>query len=133
MRLQDRVAFVTGAAQGIGAACARVFAEEGARVVVSDVNEVGGTPAIDGDVNLGIRHAEANLRLGDARHLLPRGQGLHRVVGDFPQIGTEDVGGDREAALSLAAAQRVLAQTLYLFESVALTSAWMVFLPGSIR
>ena len=46
MRLQDRVAIVTGAAQGIGAACARVFAEEGARVVVSDVNEVGGTALV---------------------------------------------------------------------------------------
>jgi len=42
MRLQDRVAIVTGAAQGIGAACAQLFAAQGARVVVSDVNEVGG-------------------------------------------------------------------------------------------
>lgn len=42
LRLQDRVAIITGAAQGIGAACARVFAQEGARVVVADVNEVGG-------------------------------------------------------------------------------------------
>ena len=46
MRLHDRVAIVTGAAQGIGAACARVFAEEGARVVVSDLNEVGGTALV---------------------------------------------------------------------------------------
>jgi glucose 1-dehydrogenase len=42
MKLKQRVAVVTGAAQGIGAACARAFAEEGAHVVVSDVNEVGG-------------------------------------------------------------------------------------------
>jgi len=42
MKLNQRVAIVTGAAQGIGAACARAFAEEGAHVVVSDVNEVGG-------------------------------------------------------------------------------------------
>jgi len=41
MRLNQRVAVITGAAQGIGAACARAFAEEGARVVVSDVNEIG--------------------------------------------------------------------------------------------
>jgi glucose 1-dehydrogenase len=43
MRLADRVAVITGAAQGIGSACARVFAEQGARVVIGDVNEVGAT------------------------------------------------------------------------------------------
>jgi NAD(P)-dependent dehydrogenase (short-subunit alcohol dehydrogenase family) len=42
MKLNQRVAVITGAAQGIGAACARAFAEEGAHVVVADVNEVGG-------------------------------------------------------------------------------------------
>lgn len=36
-RLQDRVAVITGAASGIGAASARRFVEEGARVVVADV------------------------------------------------------------------------------------------------
>jgi len=41
MKLANRVAVITGAAQGIGAACARAFAEQGARVVIGDVNEVG--------------------------------------------------------------------------------------------
>lgn len=41
-RLKDRVAIVTGAATGIGEAIARLMAEEGARVVVADVDEVGG-------------------------------------------------------------------------------------------
>jgi NAD(P)-dependent dehydrogenase (short-subunit alcohol dehydrogenase family) len=41
MKLADRVAVITGAAQGIGAACARVFAAAGARVVVADLNEAG--------------------------------------------------------------------------------------------
>lgn len=36
MLLEDRIAFVTGAASGIGAAGARAMAREGARVVVSD-------------------------------------------------------------------------------------------------
>jgi NAD(P)-dependent dehydrogenase (short-subunit alcohol dehydrogenase family) len=37
MRLQDRVALITGAASGIGAACALRFAREGARIAGIDV------------------------------------------------------------------------------------------------
>jgi NAD(P)-dependent dehydrogenase (short-subunit alcohol dehydrogenase family) len=42
MRLQDKVAIVTGAASGMGAATARLFAREGARVIVADVLEAEG-------------------------------------------------------------------------------------------
>ena len=37
MRLNKRVAVITGAGSGIGRACAREFAKEGARVVVADI------------------------------------------------------------------------------------------------
>ena len=40
-RLQDRIALVTGAARGIGAAIARAFVAEGATVIVTDINEAG--------------------------------------------------------------------------------------------
>jgi NAD(P)-dependent dehydrogenase (short-subunit alcohol dehydrogenase family) len=38
MRLKDKVAVITGAAQGIGYACAERFIAEGAKVMISDVN-----------------------------------------------------------------------------------------------
>ena len=49
MDLSDRVAVITGAASGIGAACARAFAAKGALVAVVDRNTDGAT-AVAGEV-----------------------------------------------------------------------------------
>lgn len=46
MRLPDKVAIITGAASGIGRASACLFAREGAKVVVADVNDIGGQETV---------------------------------------------------------------------------------------
>jgi 3(or 17)beta-hydroxysteroid dehydrogenase len=57
-RVEDKVAIVTGAASGIGRGCAELLAREGARVVITDVQEELGretAKAIGGDAVF-VRH-----------------------------------------------------------------------------
>lgn len=65
-RLEQKVVIVTGAASGIGAACARRYAAEGAQVVVADI-DAAGAAAVAGEVGgLGLACDHTSRALCDA-------------------------------------------------------------------
>jgi NAD(P)-dependent dehydrogenase (short-subunit alcohol dehydrogenase family) len=66
MKLTDRIAIVTGAARGIGRACAERLLAEGARVIVTDIDDKTGAATV--------------AALGSAAHY------LHCDVGDKAQV-----------------------------------------------
>jgi NAD(P)-dependent dehydrogenase (short-subunit alcohol dehydrogenase family) len=46
-RVDGNIAIVTGGASGIGAACAATLAREGAKVVITDLDDAGGQGVVD--------------------------------------------------------------------------------------
>lgn len=63
MRLRNKVALITGAASGIGLACAQAFVREGARVVLADVDVKRGPAAAK---KLGVKARFVRCDVGDA-------------------------------------------------------------------
>jgi 3alpha(or 20beta)-hydroxysteroid dehydrogenase len=61
-RLAGKIAIITGAAQGMGAAHARAFVDQGAKVILTDVNEPAGRELVAelGDSALFIMHDVTN-------------------------------------------------------------------------
>jgi 3-oxoacyl-[acyl-carrier protein] reductase len=85
MRLQNKVTVITGAAHGIGKAYARRFAEEGAHVVIADIDSGGGQMAAKALMESGF---SAWARATDVRHYL-NVEGLMRETAD--RFGRIDV------------------------------------------
>jgi 3-oxoacyl-[acyl-carrier protein] reductase len=72
MRLKGKIAIVTGGGSGFGAGIAKRFAQEGARVIVADVNaEAGGRVARE----IGGSFVQADVTRGDDWAKLVRGAG----------------------------------------------------------
>ncbi len=78
MRLKGKVALVTGAGSGFGEAIARRFAEEGAKVVVNDIDAAAGR-RVAGDVGGEFVHADVT-RAEDWRRLVQAAPELGIVV-----------------------------------------------------
>jgi NAD(P)-dependent dehydrogenase (short-subunit alcohol dehydrogenase family) len=65
MRLNDKIAIVTGAAHGIGRAVAELFAEQGAWVLVADLDDAAGEVAVAGIRERGGRAAFRHVDVSD--------------------------------------------------------------------
>lgn len=85
MRLQNKVTVITGAAHGIGKAYAQRFAEEGAHVVIADIDSGGGQTAAKALMDSGF---SAWARATDVRNYL-NVEGLMRETAD--RFGRIDV------------------------------------------
>jgi NAD(P)-dependent dehydrogenase (short-subunit alcohol dehydrogenase family) len=100
-RVKDKVALVTGGADGIGAAAARLLAAEGATVVVTDINREGAEALAEELGGLGIAHdagSEAEwhhaMRLVQERYgrldVLVNNAGIGAGIGDIEHQTLDD-------------------------------------------
>jgi NAD(P)-dependent dehydrogenase (short-subunit alcohol dehydrogenase family) len=80
MRLAGRIAIVTGASSGFGRATAERFAEEGAKIVVADLDEEGGAETCRRVSKAG---SEAELVIGDISTLAAAQRAVERAVSRF--------------------------------------------------
>ena len=92
MRLQGKVAVVTGAAMGIGRGIAEEFAREGAQVIVADVNDRAGAATVrelaSGGAQLHFQHCDVSQE-ADVVELM---EAAHRLGGPHVIVNNAAVG-----------------------------------------
>ena len=57
MKLNNKVALITGGSSGIGKASSILFAKDGAKVVIADVNDEGGNQTVEEIIEMGFSAA----------------------------------------------------------------------------
>jgi len=116
-RLKGKVALITGAGMGMGRECALLFAEEGARVIVADIDDkaaadtvravearggqalaVAGDVAKEADVQ---RMVEAGVQRFGALHVLHNNAGVLWKDRDRSVLETDETWWDRVMAINL--------------------------------
>jgi NAD(P)-dependent dehydrogenase (short-subunit alcohol dehydrogenase family) len=116
MRLDGKVALITGAGSGMGRVAAHLFAREGARVVAADLDERAGqeTEALARDEGLEVRYARADVsRETDCRSMVAFAEEtfgkldiLYNNAGIFPEadhsvVDTDEAVWDRVLAVNV--------------------------------
>ena len=120
MLLEDKVALITGAASGIGRATAKLFASEGAKVVVADINEAGGQKTVadiadDGRDALFVR-ADVG-KMGDVETM------VDAAIGHFGRL---DVVHSNAAAFTMGTATEITEEQWDRSIAVCLKATWMI-------
>ena len=80
-KLENKVAVITAAGQGIGAASARIMAEQGAAVIVADINEAGARETAKAICDAGGRALGLALDVRDERSIKSVIETAHREFG----------------------------------------------------
>ncbi len=101
MRLEGKVAIVTGATSGMGRATAYLFAKEGAKVVVTGRNEARAKEVVD---NIKADGGEAIYLLGDASDLAFADEIVNKTVEAY---GTIDILVNNAGMLSMSSLEAV--------------------------
>jgi hypothetical protein len=83
MKLKDQVALITGAGRNIGKAMAKLFASEGAKIIVAEMHEARGQAVVD-EINKS--GAQASLVLGDVSKSADVQRMVKEAVGKFGAI-----------------------------------------------
>ncbi len=83
MRLKDKVAVITGAASGIGATTAEIFAREGAKVVVADFDQENGEKVAEQLKKSGAEAFFFKVNVADAENV---GQLMDKTLKTFNRI-----------------------------------------------